>query len=306
MANPLEHNRDGGYQARAEQAAIQHARALVAAEANSPEAIAAEAARQEVRLAAEAAEWRAAERAISDANGEPYRPEILEPSPVLEPTGLDEDGSVPTPRKSRLAEALSTVLEDPDEVEDEEVEELPAEVMGGAHLIRWILLPAEENDGWTLGLGIESNEDEQPDAVYLEVTQAMMRKWRNAPANANDLERFAAGLMEKVADSLAEDLTDNLIVALERITRGELREKQHLLDVPTETSIGPDDDGPFADAPDNADEVPDEPVPFGSIDEYVQARDSYAQTLSREDYSAFLDDNQDLEDQIERMANEGG
>lgn len=300
----MEHGRDGGYQAAARQMKIQQAAAAAAAEAASPEAVAAEAERQRVKLEMEAAEWRAAERAICDAKGESYRPEILEPSPVLE-TGVDGSlevyddyagNNIVTGRKggkSRLADALAEVVEE----QQEEVEVLP-EVMGGAHLVRWILVPADESDGWTLGISTESNTDEEPDAVYLEITQAMMRKWRNSPAADKPLERFAAGLMEKVADSLAEDLTDPLIDALERITRGELREKQHLnLVEPTRTSVGEDEPQPAGE---------DEPVPFGSLHEYIEARDSYALTLSRDEFAAFLDTNQDLEEQVERMLNEGG
>lgn len=315
MAAPLEHTRDGGYGASAKQAAIQAAAAAAAAEAYSPEAIAAEAKRQEDRIAAEAAQWRKEGREQCIREHRPIEAQYLEPSPPLpggvdgngehmiseggpvytDPTGLDEDGTVPSPRKSRLAEILAEVVE-PEEAEEEPV---PAEVMGGAHLVRWILLPAEEGDGWTLGLSTESHEDESPDAVYLEITQAMMRKWRNAPASANDLERFAAGLMEKVADALAEDLTDRLIESLQRITTGELRERQYLLppsgieltgypqDLPTETSVGED-----------------EPVPFSNLDEYVQARDAYAQMMSAGEFSAFLDENQDYEDEIERRASE--
>ena len=303
MAAPLEHNRDGGYKASAEQMRIQQAAAAAAAEAFTPEAIAAEAARREKALAEEAAQWRKEGREQCIREGRPIEEQYLEPSPAQPvdevPTGLDEDGSVPSPRRSgsRLAAALAPVVEEHQEPEVEEEEEIPAEVMGGAHLVRWILVPAEESDGWTLGLSTESHEDEQPDAVYLEVTQAMMRKWRNAPASAHDLERFAAGLMEKVADALAEDLTDRLIEALQRITTGELREKQYLAgpvefhndyepDPPTETSVGNDVE------------------PFESLEAYVQFRDDYAQTASREDFAAFLDDNQEYEDEIERRASE--
>lgn len=310
----MDHGRNDGYSAAQRQMRIQQAKAAAAAEANSPEALAAEAARQAIIRENEAREWRAAERAICDAKGEDYRPEILEPSPPVDvdgngafeprmvppawdhptPSGLDDDGSVPSPRRSRLADKLAEVVLE--EEEETEPEPEPDPVMGGAHLVRWILVPAAESDGWTLGFSMEDHTSEEPDAVYLEVTQAMMRGWRNAPQNAHDLERFAAGIMEKVADSLAEDLTDRLIEALNRITTGELREKQYLVqeftDAPTETAIGPDDDG--------------EVEPFGSVAEYVEIRDSYAQTLSRDEFAAFLDDNQDMEEAVARMANEVG
>jgi len=301
-------NENDAYGAAARQAAIQQAAAAAAVEANSPEALAAEAARQEAKLAAEAAEWRAAERAACDARGESYPPEILEPSapqPVDEyngPTGLDEDGTVPrlgrtikgvaypedlpedpAPARSRLAAAVQAVLEDPEEEPDYEPE--PEDVMGGAELVQWVLIPDPDGtDGWALVLSIQRHTEQEPDVVPIDVTQAMMRKWRNAPGNANDLERFAAGLMEKVADALAEDLTDGVIEALQRITTGELREKQHL-DAPTETSVGED-----------------EPIPFGSLQEYIEMRDHYANTLTRDEYVAFLDQNQDYEDEIERQS----
>ena len=45
--------------------------------------------------------------------------------------------------------------------------------------------------------------------------------------------------------------------------------------------------------------------PFESLEAYVAFRDDYAQTASREDFAAFLDDNQEYEDEIERRASEG-
>lgn len=333
MAAPLEHSRSGGYQASAEQMAIQQSAAAVANEAFSAEAIAAEAARREVALAEEAAVWRREGREQCVREGRPIEAQYLEPSEPLA-GGVDGNGDamvneggrletygdstltpdewyaeqaasrpapVPEPRSSRLAAALVEVLDEhvPEEEADEPEEVLP-EVMGGAHLVRWILVPADGSDGWTLGISTESNTDEEPDAVYLEITQAMMRKWRNEPDAVQGLPRFAAGLMEKVADSLAEDLTDPLIDALERITRGELREKQHLSPVePTRTAVGEDEPTTRTDASD----LDAEPVySFESLDDYVMARDAYAQIMSADEFSAFLDDNQDYEDEIERQA----
>lgn len=311
MPNPLEHTRDGGYGAAAEQMRIQQAAAAAAAEAGSAEALAAEAARREKALAEEAAVWRREGREQCVRENRPIEAQYLDPSPPLA-GGVDEvneisdpDAVVPTPRKSRLADAMAEVIEEhQEEAEYQAVEE----VMGGASLVRWILVPDDESDGWTLGLSTESHEDEAPDQVYLDVTQAMMRKWRNSPDADKGLERFAAGIMEKVADALAEDLTDALIESLERITTGELREKQRLeaqewtfpegSDVsvpvePTRTSVGEDE--PHQALPEGDVE------PFDSLDDYIAARDHYANTLSRDEYVAFLDTNQEYEDEIERQ-----
>ena len=297
----MQHNENDAYGAAARQMKIQQAAAAAANEAGSAEALAAEAARQDAIREAEAATWRKEGREQCIRENRPIEQQYLEPSPVLE-GGVDAAVNAPSDerdvsagitaherRKSTLAERLA--------VEEEEV---PEDLMGGAHLVRWLLTPSDDSDGWTLGLSTESHEDEQPDAVYLEVTQAMMRKWRNAPPAAKDLERFAAGLMEKVADALAEDLTDRLIECLERITRGELREKQslphftgaphdHILPdgtemEPTRTSVGEDVE------------------PFTSLEDYVIARDAYTQTMSAREYTDFLDANQHLEDEIERRS----
>ena len=82
MAAPLEHNRDGGYKASAEQMRIQQAAAAAAAEAFTPEAIAAEAARREKALAEEAAQWRKEGREQCIREGRPIEEQYLEPSPA--------------------------------------------------------------------------------------------------------------------------------------------------------------------------------------------------------------------------------
>lgn len=271
-----EHTRDQASAAIDDRAARANARASSAAEMFTPEFKAAEAKRQEAARAAEAAANRYSEYDRYVAEVLVYNQErnqdqrIGAVHPFQETMGLEEwkvaygftepeemdagendawmsdqpepeevqdeptEGPVPTGRKS-LAEAVS------DHLGDQPAE--PVNVMGGAVLLRWVLTPAEEGNDWVFGMSVERELDEMPDAVFVNVNQAMLRSWRNEPKGTNTLERFAAGLIEKLADATAEDLTDSAVAALHRITDGDLRGVSSLRAVPTETAIG-DDDGP--------------------------------------------------------------
>lgn len=137
--------------------------------------------------------------------------------------GTDSDLS------AKLAEAVQPVL---DGTEDED--EGPQPVGIGQATIQWVLVGAEEGDGYELALQVQVDE-QPPGGVVLEITQEMLARWSQGAGlqgNRTEHKKFAAGIIEKTIELAAFETGNALIYALEEL----------MLDAPTETQVGDSDD----------------------------------------------------------------
>lgn len=165
----------------------------------------------------------------------------------------------------RLAEAVQPVLDAPEETREEEYEG-PAPIGVGRAVIQWILVPSDDDEGDNVGgyqLGLQVQVDEQPPGgVVLDVTLEMLDRWRagvGLQKNRVEHKRFAAGIIERAVELAALETGNNLIFTLEQLMQAQEDggpEKWNGGYAPTETAVG-EDDGPFKDAPSEADEVPE-------------------------------------------------
>lgn len=229
-----------------------HAAALALAEAQTPEAIAAEAERQRQN----------AYLAAADPNEYGPDRDYVEEGPLSDEgliTSLRRDSQVAGDLAQKLEEALQPVMD------DAAVNE-PAIIGIGRSVFQWILVPSEDEEnpeGYQLGLQLQV--DEQPPAGFVaEITPNMLEDWnrgKGLQGNRVEHKQFVAALFERAIGVGAGETGNQLIYVLEQLmvdTFGDGRNwgRPHE-DDPTETAVGEDDDGPFADAPENADEVPE-------------------------------------------------
>lgn len=178
----------------------------------------------------------------------------LEPSP---PLPVDDNGEFVEPSLGeKLQAAIQPVLDETGEV-------VPDLVADGRAVVQWALATSEDvdnADGFQLALQVQV-DDQPPAGVVAEITQEMLNRWRaGAGLQGNRIEhrKFAAGLMEQSLVLVVQETTGLLIHSLERL----------MYENPTETAVGDDElpeegwdplisESPFADAPENADEVPE-------------------------------------------------
>lgn len=145
---------------------------------------------------------------------------VLEPSP---PVPVDEIEPANADLSAKLAEAIAPVVEGPDET-----------VIGaGRAIMQWILVPSddpENSDGYQLALQVQVDE-QAPGGVVLEITQQMLKQWRDGIQNKDGETRFAAGIVEKTIEIASLETGNALIYHLRELMRE-----------PTRTAIGDDDD----------------------------------------------------------------
>lgn len=210
--------------------------------------------------------------------------DVLEPSPsipvdgdLVEPpeftealAGLVADGiieEVPTDLSVKLAEAVQPVLDAPEETDEELVGK-------GIAVFQWLLVKTPDNEDGEYQLGIQIQVDEQPPGgMALNITTEMLDRWRagvGLQKNRVEHKRFAAGIIERAVELAALETGNNLIFTLEQLMQAQEDGGPEKWDggyAPTETAVGEDalpypvisgvdeDDGPFKDAPSEADEV---------------------------------------------------
>lgn len=145
---------------------------------------------------------------------------VLEPSP---PVPVDEIEPANIDLSAKLAEAVAPVVEGSDET-----------VIGaGRAIMQWILVPSddpENSDGYQLALQVQVDE-QVPGGVVLEISQQMLKQWRDGIQNKDGETRFAAGIVEKTIEIASLETGNALIHHLRELMRE-----------PTRTAIGDDDD----------------------------------------------------------------
>lgn len=145
---------------------------------------------------------------------------VLEPSP---PVPVDEIGPANADLSAKLAEAVAPVLEGADET-----------VIGaGRAIMQWILVSSddpENSDGYQLALQVQVDE-QVPGGVVLEISQQMLKQWRDGIQNKDGETRFAAGIVEKTIEIASLETGNALIYHLRELMRE-----------PTRTAVGDDDD----------------------------------------------------------------
>jgi hypothetical protein len=244
------------------------AAAAAQAESNTPEAIAAELERQRVHAALE-------QGVIRNPPEEKYGQdaELLsqdEANVAFEDPSLDQ----------KLASALQPIVDTVHEVE-------PKIIGIGRSVFQWVLVPSEdpENlDGYQLAFQLQVDE-QQPGGFIAEITREDLARWaRGKGLQGNHIEhkQFVSALFERALAIGMNETGNQLVYILEHLMLGGAPDYSvfpagSFQDEPTRTSVGEDDvsfgeesnaaaydpgdpfedDGPFADAPENADEVPE-------------------------------------------------
>lgn len=151
----------------------------------------------------------------------PDEPDDLVPGD--ETLGEDVDAAEELIR-AKIADDLVEGLAD----EDEELEHHPA-----MDLVRvnsavpfemtlsatWALLPLPDSESWVLQLAVYHAGETEPDGIQFVIDERQRHAWRKL-SGEKVRERFLAGLFEKMADTLADELYEGAMAATgEIVTR---------------------------------------------------------------------------------------
>jgi hypothetical protein len=121
----------------------------------------------------------------------------------------------------------------------------------GSVVFQWILVPSDEDPtGYQIGVQLQI-DDSTPAGVVYDIPKEMLDRWAKGEGlqrNHAEHKRFANTLVNDAIEIGKKQTTDLLIYAFTLLI---IQSQQG---EPTKTAVG-EDDGPFVDAPENADEV---------------------------------------------------
>jgi hypothetical protein len=172
----------------------------------------------------------------------------LDPDLELEPVEDYEEPADP------FAESLRQQV-----IEAHEARNTIPEHLGiGAFLFQWILLPGEDG-GLTLGLEVRV-DDREPVGLDLDITEEDLAKWskgKGLQGNRVQHKQWVSAVLNTAVGAGLTETGNSLIWHLEHYMAEGLSEgfPHPAAFEPTRTSVGEDE--PFADAPENAGEVPE-------------------------------------------------
>lgn len=193
--------------------AAQRAAAAAALQEWTPEAISAEEERQRVQ-----AEY------LANADDNEHGPDRDVLAGEVEP---EEGNHTPQTLEEKLSSAVQAVLQDPGEEPD------PIGI--GRLVFQWILVPAEDSEGYQLGIQLQVDE-QAPAGMGVDITPEMLASWakgKGLQGNRTEHKHFVAAMFDQAIGVGATETANALVYALEELMLWETR--------PTETSVGEDE-----------------------------------------------------------------